>query len=211
MSFVTGLSVSCELLKKGVEVVITEGGFSSTVLQTAKQLSKWMASPDNGNATAVSSQKLVMSLEEYIWNHPMNRFGRTKIFGAFHQLRSSQAFKSEWANFCRKVPPLTQIQPSISMVLVRFLMKSLNNTAPIVQPTSGVTSQKELSLSYEEQSRLLRSAIGNFPGENVTCPVISNISLTECPDEASTMPWANTTYERMRALVTTPILPRGWR
>ena len=66
MSFVTGLSVSCELLKKGVEVVITEGGFSSTVLQTAEQLSKWMASPDNENATAVSSQKLVTSLEECI-------------------------------------------------------------------------------------------------------------------------------------------------
>ena len=58
------------------------------------------------------------------------------------------------------------------------------------------------------QGGLLRSAIGNFPGQKVTCPVISNIGLTECPDEASAMPCANT-YERMRALVTTPILPRG--
>ena len=47
-------------------MVITKGGFSSTVLQTAEQVSKWMASPDNENATAVSSQKLVMSLEECI-------------------------------------------------------------------------------------------------------------------------------------------------
>ena len=100
--------------------------------------------------------------------------------------------------FCRKVSPLTQIQLSISMLLVRFLMKQ---HCPIVQPTSGVTSQEELSLLYEEQGRLLRSAISNFPSEKVTCSVISNISQTECPDEASTIPWANTTYERMRALV----------
>ena len=170
-----------------------------------------MASPDNENATAVSSQKLVMSLEEYIWNHSMNHSGRTKIFGALHQLRSSQAFKSEWANFLQK-GTTTDPDPTFYQYGVGEIFdEALNNTAPIVQPTSGVTSQKELSLSYEEQSRLLQSAIGNFPGENVTCPVISNISLTECPDEASTMPWANTTYERMRALVTTPILPRGWR
>lgn len=80
MSLVIGLSVSCELLKRGVEAVTTEGGFSSTVLQTAEQLSKWMASPDNVNATAVFSQKLVTSLQQCIGNHPMNRSGRTKIF-----------------------------------------------------------------------------------------------------------------------------------
>ena len=60
----------------------------------------------------------------------------------------------------------------------------------------------------DKQGRLLWSAIGNFLGRKVTCPVISNISLTECPDEASTMPCANT-YERLQALVTMPILPCG--
>ena len=93
--FVTGLSVSCELLKRGVEAVITEGGFCSTILQTAEELSKWMACPSNEIVTAAFSKKVATSLEECIANHPMNRSGRTKIFGAFHQLRSSEAFKSE--------------------------------------------------------------------------------------------------------------------
>ena len=57
-----------------------------------------------------------------------------------------------------------QIQLSISMLLVRFLMKSLKQHCPIVQPTStsGVTSQEELSLSYEEQNAL-RYAAGYIP------------------------------------------------
>ena len=40
------------------------------------------------------------------------------------------------------------------------------------------------SLTAQKQCRLLRSAIGNFPGQKVTCPVISNIGLTECPDDS---------------------------
>ena len=56
----------------------------------------------DGFAAAAFSNKVVMSLEECIANHPINRSGRTKIFGVFHQLHSSEAFKSEWVNFLRQ-------------------------------------------------------------------------------------------------------------
>ena len=63
------------------------------------------------------------------------------------------------------------------------------------------------------QCRLLRLAIG----QKVTCPGISNVSLTECPDDprpdTEQALIMNNTYERMRALVSTiatmPILPCG--
>ena len=121
-----------------------------------------MASPDNENATAVFSQKLVTSLEECIGKHPMNRSGRTKIFGAFHQLRSSQAFKSEWANFLQK-GATTDADPTFYQYVVGEIFDEiLKQHCPIVQPTSGVTSQEELSLSYEEQNAL-RYAAGYIP------------------------------------------------
>ena len=58
------------------------------------------------------------------------------------------------------------------------------------------------------QCRLLRSAIGNFPGQKVTCPVIFSVGLTECPDDphpirsskrASMTRVMNNTNVRMRA------------
>ena len=70
--------------------------------------------------------------------------------------------------------------------------------------------------SESSQCRLLQSAIGNFPGQKVTCPVISSVSLTECPDDPRAdiiIANANNTIVRMRwratRVTTTPILPRG--
>ena len=76
---------------------------------------------------------------------------------------------------------------------------------------------------YCTQCRLLRLAIGNFPGQKVTCPVISGVDLTECPVPIP-IRLARVTYVRMHArsssrvyivcvmhVATTPILPRGRR
>ena len=152
--FVTGLSVSCELLKRGVEAVTTEGGFCSTILQTAEELSKWMACPSNEIVTAAFSKKVVTSLEECIANHPMNRSGRTKICGAFHQLWSSEAFKSEWVNFLQKVTSTDPDPTFYQYVIGKIFDEILKQHCPIVQPTSAGTSPEELSLSYEEQNAL---------------------------------------------------------
>ena len=151
MSFVTGLSVSRELLKRGVEAVITEGGFGSTVLQTAEQLSKWMDLLQLHLVTRWWCHwKSVLQITQWI------ALVEQRFLVCFTSFAHRKLSNLNGWTFCGKLPPLTQIQPSISMLLVRFLMKLL------VQPTSGVSSQEEVSLSYEEQNAL-RYAAGYIP------------------------------------------------
>ena len=104
----------------------------------------------------------MMSLEKCIGNHPMNCCGRTKIFGVFHQLRSSEAFKSEWVNFLLIVTTTDPDPTFYQYVVGEIFDEILEQHCPTVQPTSGVTSQEELPLSYVEQNAL-RYAAGYIP------------------------------------------------
>ena len=62
-----GKHTECKHVKTTVKLVwkavITEGGFSSTALRTAKQLLEWMGSPGNEIATAAFRKKLMLSEE----------------------------------------------------------------------------------------------------------------------------------------------------
>ena len=66
---------------------------------------------------------------------------------------------------------------SHSLVLVIFPIMSLM-VDQLATLSQYVTSTSRWLGSV--QCRLLRSAIGNFPGQKVTCLVISSVSLTEC-------------------------------
>ena len=96
---------SVQILKQAVEKLLADKSFylpsplASAAVATAKLVKQWLDSADNIRPASAFSDKLAASLKSCFHCHSNMRVRREKMWGNFHQLRSSDSFLSMWGTF----------------------------------------------------------------------------------------------------------------
>ena len=136
-----------------------ESASASAALHAAKELSEWMSNPENIPATVAFSEQLTTSLQLAIAKHPVNRCEREKVWGSFHKLRCSEAFKAEWEGFLHRSTTIRP-DPTFYQYVVGVIFKQILKLH--CQIVGSARTQEDCHLSYEDKNAV-RYAAGYVP------------------------------------------------
>ena len=148
-----------------MEAVLKDNGFriesasASAALHAAKELSEWMSNPENIPATVAFSEQLTTTLQLAIAKHPVNRCEREKVWGSFHKLRCSEAFKAEWEGFLHRSTTIRP-DPTFYQYVVGVIFKQILKLH--CQIVGSARTQEDCHLSYEDKNAV-RYAAGYVP------------------------------------------------
>ncbi len=149
-----------------IRAVTTDPGFklpsasAASSLRTANHLLQWGSEPANKPMVTFFAEDLTRLSSNCFKNKcKSQKAKREKMWGSFHQLRSSTSFKSKWVHFLQKsgIPKATPIfYQYVSETMFKELVKQ---QFPITRAGAEESCQP---LTYEEKNAL-RYTAGYIP------------------------------------------------
>ena len=156
-----------ELLHKGVAAVIENDLFSletlpaAATLKVATDLNKWMIQPHNYPQVELFATQLTAALKSCL---PAPRLSqqvrREKLWGAYHQLRTSEKYIRDWKEFLHKTVGQSSCAIFVQHVGDCMLKDLIERHFEVLAPPSR--NEREPSLNLYE-ANALRYAAGYVP------------------------------------------------
>ena len=126
-------------------------------MSTASALTLWCEEPAHFELLTKFATGLTASLKTcFQHNHSSVRLKKEKMWGLYHQLRTSKDFKEEWSQFLKK-SVRHQASPAFFQFVTHTVFKelitleypvSVNTTAPAESPQCPLTYEEENALQY---------------------------------------------------------------
>ncbi len=136
---------------KAVETVLTDSAFqvpspdASTALRTARAISDWSKRSENAAALHKFVKYLISQLMPCLGTDKQSlRTRQTKMWGGYHQLRTSVKFVAEWKTFLRDSVG-SEVGPVFFQFITNEMFKDMVKQEFEIDPSSADASSCKLS------------------------------------------------------------------
>ena len=177
------LAVATELLESAVAAVLKDPGFkipsaiAANALKCAKLFLEWSELPENNSLFIEFAVGVVNALEESFptWMQPLRFRVEEKMWGHFHEIRSSSSFRERWVVVLGSIQDCNTRPIFYEFVTDHIFRQLIKRHFPVEASSIQPLSQE---LTYEEKSGL-RYAAGYVcrAMRNNFAPTDSNIAL----------------------------------
>ena len=152
-----------ELFKNAIQAVMQDEGFkvpsdeAAHALETARNLTKWTSDPTNIIPCLKFCDELCHNLQQCLPSFSLQA-NREKMWGKYHQLRSSEEFHKSWKTFFKTSLGDTSSNPILYQYITTYMFKELiKKQSPAPSLPDSPQSTKQL-LTYEEKNALYYAA-----------------------------------------------------
>jgi len=115
--------------------------------QIAVDIIQWSKDVENMGHLAVFAKHLETELRSCCANvkSSTGKLRKEKLWGLFHQKRTSEAFNNNWIKFLKNSVEIKETQPEFYQDVTQELFTKINEGAfPVTPPTSSSTSKAEV-------------------------------------------------------------------
>ena len=195
---------------KAVRSVLTEGRFqvssqeATAALSTASAVILWCEEPAHCELLTQFTVGLTARLKTcFQCNHSSLRLKKEKMWGLYHQLRTSKNFKEEWSQFLQASVG-HQASPAFFQFVTHTVFKELitmeypiavHTTTPVESPQCPLTYEEENALRYIAGyvCRKLRERLesSSLPSKDDMILCLMELNGDEMDEERGTEAWTN--------------------
>ena len=193
-----------------VRSVLTEGRFqlptpeAAAALKTASAVTLWCEKPQHRQLCTQFAEGLATALKTcFQHSHSSLQLRKNKMWGLYHQLRTSVTFKREWSKFLQESVG-HQASPAFFQYVTHTVFKELIRMEyPVAADTTTSGESPKYPLSYEEENALryvagyvcrklrVRLESSSFSSKDDMILCLMELSGDEMDDERGTEAWTN--------------------